>query len=76
MATQLERRVRKLEGETGGSGRMLHVFALPPGRDSDRALDELGIGKSEDDLVVALVDPTGHDALPGEEPTHHYSKPF
>ncbi len=74
MATNLSRRVSRLEEETVGHGRTLHIIDLPHGYDADRALDDLGVERKEDDLVVILGDPTGGGGTSADaKPRHLYS---
>lgn len=78
MPSNLSRRVARLEDETVGYGRTLHVIDvsnLPRNYDVDRAMKELGLEVKCEDLVVILVDPTNREPPPGGKPKHLYSKP-
>ena len=61
MAGNLDRRLSQLEDKAGGRGRMWYVIDMkdvPRDYGKDRALAELGIEATNNDVVVCMRDPT------------------
>jgi hypothetical protein len=54
MSTNLERRVRKLEGANGNTDREIHVVMLPQDRTLEQALADAGIEPKGADMVVSI----------------------
>jgi hypothetical protein len=52
MSTNLEGRVRKLEGANGNTDRKIHVVMLPQDRTLEQALADAGIEPTSTDMVV------------------------